>query len=77
MPLVLRAVDFLGINVSRAFPMSERLRIWARLGGDLKPRNLEKIIREVSLQNLPSTFRQLISSDSIGRIVVRVNNDIT
>ncbi len=75
LPFILRGVDFLGINVSRALAMPERLRIWQRLATDLKPPRLDSIIRRIPFDELPSTFDQLIGSAVMGRIVVEIGGE--
>ena len=43
MPFILRGVSILGINSPTVSP-DLRARAWQRLGGDLKPRHLDKIV---------------------------------
>ncbi|MEE8249158.1 MAG: acryloyl-CoA reductase [Gammaproteobacteria bacterium] len=71
MPFILRGVSLLGINMDVGHELSTEL--WRRLGSDLKPRHLERIVtREVSLSELPDCFDAYISGSALGRTLVRV-----
>lgn len=70
LPMILRGVDLLGINVSRALLPRERARLWTRLGSDLKPAHLDAIASTIHLDELDATFDKFISSAVTGRIVV-------
>ena len=72
MPFILRGVKLLGID-SAMSPRRERLEVWRRLAGDLRPANLRRIAREIDLGGLPAAFNTLLKGESRGRIVVRVN----
>ena len=72
LPFILRSVDFLGINVGRAFSMKERLRIWHRAATDLKPKRLNTIVRPIPFSELPSMFDRFIDSKIVGRVLVEI-----
>lgn len=73
MPFILRGVSLLGID-SVACPMPQRLEIWGRLAGDLRPRQLESgIARTVSLAELPGVFQGFLDGRVTGRTVVRIS----
>lgn len=72
LPFVLRAVDILGINVSRQLGMVERKRLWARLAGDLKPEHLAQIARPVALEALDAEMDRFFQASTVGRAVVEV-----
>lgn len=71
MPFVLRGVSILGIDSVYA-GFSVRERIWERLSGDLKPRNLGRIARTVAFDRLPDVFDELIAARVCGRTVVQI-----
>lgn len=72
MPLILRGVNLLGIN-SVAVSRADRVRIWERLGSDLRPRQLDRIVTStVDLEQLPGAFQQYIDGGVIGRTVVAI-----
>jgi len=72
LPFILRGINLLGIN-SVHVPRDLRMRIWARLASDLRPRSLDKIVTNtVSLRDLPSAFEQYIRGEVIGRTLVTI-----
>jgi NADPH2:quinone reductase len=72
MPFILRGVGLLGVTASNT-PKLWRDRIWQRLGGDLKPRHLDKIVqRQVELADLPKVFDEVLAGTLTGRTVVRI-----
>jgi putative YhdH/YhfP family quinone oxidoreductase len=71
MPFILRGVNLLGIN-STYCPAPLRAKVWARLAGDLKPRQLARTVqREVSLSELPGVFDDYLQRAVTGRTLVR------
>ena len=72
LPFILRAVCLLGIN-SVDTPRNLRLAIWARIGGDLKPGELDTIgSRSIGFDELPGVFQAYIDGTVTGRIVVEI-----
>ena len=72
LPLILRSIDILGINVSRQLQMKERRRLWERMATDLKPRNLAEISRPIPFEDLDKTMDKFFEATTVGRIVVEV-----
>ncbi|MDX1405598.1 MAG: oxidoreductase [Woeseiaceae bacterium] len=71
-PFILRAVCLLGIN-SVDTPRDLRLRVWERIGDDLKPRHLDIIgSRTIGLDELPDAFQDYIDGKVTGRTVVEI-----
>ncbi|MBA4180399.1 MAG: oxidoreductase [Anaerolinea sp.] len=71
-PFILRGVNLLGIE-SVFCPMERRLRVWKRLGGDLKPHGLmESIAVETSLDGVPGVAEQILAGKVRGRTLVRL-----
>jgi acrylyl-CoA reductase (NADPH) len=57
LPFILRAVCLLGIN-SVDTPRDLRLAVWSRIGGDLRPRHLDRIAgRTIGFDELPGAFQ--------------------
>ncbi len=72
MPFILRAVSLLGIH-SVTCPPADRLRAWQRLGSDLKPRHLSRIVaRTIAFDDLPAALEDHLRRPTIGRTVVRI-----
>ncbi len=74
MPFILRGVSLLGIN-SIEMPAEMRSEIWRRLGTDLKPRHLEKIVtQEILFDNLVPTFDGYLDGSNVGRTIVKIQD---
>jgi len=73
MPFILRGVNLLGIN-SSATPRDLRLKVWERIGSDLKPRHLDLIVtRTLPFNDLPSAFDAYLKGAVTGRTVVKIS----
>ncbi len=69
-PFILRGVSMLGISSTNC-PIHLRKQIWQRLGNELKPQHLEKIVTQcVSLENVTPIFNQLLDKKLFGRVLV-------
>jgi acrylyl-CoA reductase (NADPH) len=69
-PLILRGVSLLGVSSGNC-PMPLRRDLWARLGADLKPAHLDKIVsREIPLDAVIETAPLLVERRALGRILV-------
>ncbi len=76
MPFILRGVSVLGIN-SLEMPLAVRDRAWERMCSDLKPKNLDRIVRQkIEFDQLPEAFDQFMDASVVGRVVVRINGPI-
>jgi acrylyl-CoA reductase (NADPH) len=72
MPFILRGVNLLGINAVET-PRAIREEVWARLGTDLKPQHLDKIVNgEVSLAELQGCLQDWIDGKVTGRKLVKI-----
>ena len=74
LPLILRSIDILGINVSRQLEMKERRRLWQRMATDLKPKNLAEISRAIPFEDLDRTMDKFFDASTVGRVVVEVGS---
>lgn len=73
LPFILRAVCLLGIN-SVDTPRDLRLTVWKRIGGDLKPRHLDKIAANtIRFDELPGAFQAFVDGKVTGRTVVKIS----
>jgi acrylyl-CoA reductase (NADPH) len=72
MPFILRGVALLGVS-SSSCPLPWRRPLWQRLGSDLRPRHLDKIVSEtVTLEQLPDVFERMLAGKTRGRVVVNL-----
>ncbi|WP_027108188.1 acryloyl-CoA reductase [Lacticigenium naphthae] len=73
LPFILRGITLFGID-SVQYPIEKRRELWERLGSDLKPTLLEETVdHEITLEDLPQAFRQIMDGKMKGRILVKVN----
>jgi len=73
MPFIIRGVSLLGIN-SAACPIELREELWRRLAGEWRPRHLDRIRQaEVDMRELPAVFETMLAGDSLGRTLVRID----
>ena len=71
-PFILRGVNVLGID-SVLLPIQQRIALWQRLAGDLRPPHLDDAITsEVTLEEAPDVLSRIVSGGVQGRTVVRV-----
>lgn len=72
MPFILRHVALLGID-SAYTPEPIRREVWSRLAGDLRPRDLERLVyREIDLDGVQSGLDTLLAGGARGRFLVRL-----
>ncbi|HZM37059.1 MAG TPA: acryloyl-CoA reductase [Burkholderiales bacterium] len=74
LPLILRQIDILGINVSRQLAMKERRRLWGRMAAELKPTRLAEISRPIPFEDLDKHMDRFFDATTVGRIVVEVGD---
>ncbi len=73
LPFILRAVCLLGIN-SVDTPRDLRLKVWERIGGDLRPRHLDIISdKSIEFDDLPNAFQAYIDGTVTGRLLVNIS----
>ncbi|TQV71569.1 acryloyl-CoA reductase [Aliikangiella marina] len=69
-PMILRGVSILGVSSTNC-PMPLRKAIWQRMGADLKPNHLQRILtEEVPLKAVSGVFDDLLDRKKHGRIVI-------
>lgn len=73
MPFILRGVSLLGIN-SLEMPLEIRDQAWNRLCTDLKPADMNQIVKQViDFDELPTSFNQFMEASIVGRVVVKIS----
>ncbi|MCV7039464.1 oxidoreductase [Mycolicibacterium moriokaense] len=73
MPFILRGVTLVGID-SVQLPIDARRDVWHQLAGELKPRHLGEITKDVSVLEAPHTLRTIIGGGVTGRTRVVVHD---
>ena len=71
LPFILRGVSLLGID-SVQTPIERRRQVWARIGGDLRPKGLASIGHDVGLDGLDAELDSILAGSQTGRCVVDV-----
>lgn len=70
-PFILRGVVLAGIN-SATYPATERPALWNKLAGPWKPKMLDELATEVSLENLEPKIQEILAGRNVGRVVVKI-----
>ncbi|RLL43783.1 acryloyl-CoA reductase [Oceanobacillus piezotolerans] len=72
LPYISRGVNWLGID-SVECPMKQRLKVWNRLGDDLKSTMLHAdMVNEISLKELPEVLTDILEGKVRGRTLVKL-----
>jgi acrylyl-CoA reductase (NADPH) len=70
-PFIIRGVNLLGIDSVRC-PTPVRQQAWERLAKDLPKTMLERVSREIALEEVPLVAAELLAGQGHGRVVVRL-----
>jgi len=70
-PFILRGVRLIGID-SVQVPMGLRVKVWDRLAGEWKPKDLSAAVTEVSLEELDGKIDEILAGKVTGRVVVNL-----
>jgi putative YhdH/YhfP family quinone oxidoreductase len=71
MPFILRGVSLRGVD-SGNMEIEARRALWARMANELRPRSLDRLVREVSLDEVDQVLSDALGGGALGRTVVRV-----
>ncbi|MDZ7659936.1 YhdH/YhfP family quinone oxidoreductase [Fodinibius sp.] len=72
-PFILRGVHLAGMD-SRNCKMELRNKLWGKLANDWKPKNIERLAREVSLEELDDEIDRIINGKQVGRVLVNIGD---
>ncbi|MEO7052430.1 MAG: YhdH/YhfP family quinone oxidoreductase [Rhodanobacter sp.] len=76
MPFIIRGVSLLGV-ASAGTARDIREDVWQHLASDWKPRCLDRIAtREISLDELPGVFDDMLAGKSFGRTLLRIDSSL-
>ena len=70
-PFILRAVSLLGIDSAKC-PIQVRQKIWQRLAGEWRIENLDSLVTECKLSELPVFIEHMLQGRQIGRVIVNL-----
>lgn len=71
LPFILRGVNLLGVD-SVELPLVVKASMWDKLSLQWKL-DLDALVTEVSLEQLPEVIRQILAGELVGRVLVRVD----
>src|SRR5690606_33907614 len=70
-PFILRGVNLLGVD-SVELPLVVKASMWDRLSLQWKLTNLESLVEEVSLEQLPQAIERILAGQMVGRGLVNL-----
>lgn len=70
LPFILRSVTLAGLDSVTTFPMDLRRVLWSRLAGDWKPAMLDRLARDVRIDQLKPEIERILRGEQVGRVVV-------
>lgn len=69
-PFILRGVRLIGVD-SVEISLSKKEEVWRKLAKEWKPLNLEKITKEISLDQLPEVLDNILNGKAKGRFILK------
>lgn len=72
LPFILRGVNLLGVD-SVELPLVVKASMWDKLSLQWKLPNLDDLVTEVSLTQLPAAIVQILRGEQVGRVLVRLD----
>jgi acrylyl-CoA reductase (NADPH) len=72
LPFILRGVNLLGVD-SVEIPLVVKASMWDKLSLQWKLSNLEDLVQEISLEQLPMAIERILAGQQTGRMLVRLD----
>lgn len=72
LPFILRGVNLLGVD-SVELPLVVKASMWDKLSLQWKLPNLDDLVTEVGLMQLPAAIEQILRGEQVGRVLVRLD----
>jgi alcohol dehydrogenase len=72
LPFILRGVNLLGVD-SVEIPLVVKASMWDKLSVQWKLTNLDSLVQEIGLAELPQVIEGMLAAQQVGRIVVRLD----
>ncbi len=70
-PFILRGVSLVGID-SQNYPSVPRQQIWEKLATEWRPKSLENMAKEISLEQLSENINLILNGKQRGRVIVNL-----
>lgn len=71
MPFIIRDVNLLGVDCVEQ-PLARKQANWEKLGGGWKLDNLDDLVEEISLEQVPEYLDKLMQGTAVGRYIVNM-----
>jgi acrylyl-CoA reductase (NADPH) len=68
-PFILRGVTLAGIDSAKC-PRTQRIEIWQQLAGPWRVEQLDDIVSEITLDEVPDRVQKILSGQLVGRTIV-------
>lgn len=72
LPFILRGVNLLGVD-SVEIPLITKASMWDKLSLQWKLANLDALVQEITLQELPQAIERILAGKQVGRVLVRLD----
>lgn len=72
LPFILRGVNLLGVD-SVELPLVVKASMWDKLSLQWKLPNLDDLVTEIGLTQLPAAIEQILRGEQVGRVLVRLD----
>ncbi|WP_019339206.1 YhdH/YhfP family quinone oxidoreductase [Stutzerimonas stutzeri] len=72
LPFILRGVNLLGVD-SVEIPLVVKASMWDKLSVQWKLPNLDDLVQEISLEQLPEAIERILAGQQTGRMLVRLD----
>lgn len=73
LPFILRGVNLLGVD-SVELPLTTKVRVWNRLGSEWMLDNLDAMVKEIGMEELPASLAQVLQGRAQGRFLLNLNS---
>lgn len=71
-PFILRGIRLVGLDSARS-PLEQRREIWNRLAEVWKPPQLNRVVREISVKELPEAIEAILHGRHRGRTIIKIS----
>lgn len=72
-PFILRGVHLAGMDSGNC-KMKLRKKLWGKLASDWKPKNLKKLAREGTLEELEKEIERILDGEQVGRVLINLHD---
>ncbi len=70
-PFILRGVRLIGIDSVEA-SLAKKTQAWEKIASDFKINTLEKLVNEISLNEIQQAYKEILAAKAVGRYLVKL-----